>query len=246
MELSVVIPLHNEAMNVVRLYGELNEVLKLSFRDYEIIYIDDGSKDSTAEEIIRLIRQDKGVRMVSLTGNFGLSASLALGFKIARGRIILTMDGDMEHNPGDIPYLIKEIEKGYDLVCGYRKVRYRDMTGRYILSILGNKIARMVFKMDIHDFSTTFKAYRSHVARNMPMFNGAHRFVPVLARRMGFNVGETIISHRRRIYGVSNYNFTRLFKIIKDAAMIKINEILLRFGMSFPLKEAGFGIKYII
>lgn len=247
IDLSIVIPVFNEALNIEPLYRELKEALDITKKHYEIIYVDDGSSDGTVDKVIKIIRADKNVHLISFTKNFGMSAALAAGFKFARGRTVVSMDGDLQHDPKDIPRFLQEVENGYDLVCGYRKNRCDKKLTKRWSSLLANKIGKKIFNLDIHDFSTTLKAYSRHAADSIVIFNGAHRFIPVLAKRKKLLFTEVIISHRPRTFGVSKFKFTtRFFKIIKDALVLKISDILLKFNLPLNFKEAKFNIRYTI
>lgn len=245
MDLSLVIPVYNESENIPVLYREIKESLSGLGMEYEIIYVDDGSTDDTAKMLNDICRQDKNVSIVGFTCNFGLSVAISVGFKFCRGRVVITMDGDCEHSPSDISRFIKEIEKGFDIVCGYRKARARKFD-RHFISVFGNMLARMVFNVPVHDFSTTFKAYRKEALGRLVIFKGGHRFIPVLAKMKKMSLGEVIITHRNRLHGSSKFNSWRLSKIVKDAIWLKLCQLAMLLGRGVNFKEASFSIKYTV
>ncbi len=247
MDLSIIIPVYNEELSINTLYKELKSVLGFLNKTYEIIFINDGSVDSTEEKIIELIKKDNVVRLITFVKNFGLSSALLAGFKHAIGDLIVSMDGDLQHDPKDIPSLLKEIDKGYDLVCGYRKVRSDNILFRRMPSVLANKLGRVMFNLGVHDFSTTLRAYKNRSIKGIVIFNGGHRFIPVLAKNNNLLIGEVIVSHRIRNHGFSKYGSPMRFcKVIKDAIILKINDICLKFGVSLYFKEAEYDILQIV
>ena len=248
MDLSIIIPVYNEVSNVKALYDELSSVMctHLSNVKYEIIYVDDGSEDATADQVSGISEIDAHVRLISFTKRFGLSAALSAGFDQAQGTVIVSMDGDLQHDPKDIPKLLNELNKRYDLVCGNRRDRLNEIFNRYFFSVSANYIARLLFGMNIHDVSTTFRAYRRPVVKSLLMFDGAHRFIPVLARMQGFKVGEVVIAYRLRHGGLSKVQvIPRLFKVIKDAVLIRIQSLCMKFGGTIPFKKAKYEIEFI-
>ncbi|NTV29713.1 MAG: glycosyltransferase family 2 protein [Candidatus Omnitrophica bacterium] len=247
MDLSVIIPVCNEAPNIRPLYHELKAVLSgPGVLDHEIIYVDDGSRDDTEAQVLKLAEEDGRVRLISLTRRSGLSAALAAGWESAQGALVVSMDGDLQHDPKDIPRLLSELDKGCDLVCGHRRMpRYHDRV-RDLFSGAANWAGRRLFGVTNRDFSTTFRAYRRSVVRDIFLFDGAHRFIPVLARMRGLKVAEVDIAYRVRRGGVSKVKIIpRLFKVIKDAVMLKVMSSGRPGRMVRPFKKISYEIRSI-
>ena len=157
MELSVIIPVHNEEHCISSLCKELEGVLSILKKEYEVIFIDDGSYERTAEKISRICKIDKNIKLVSFTRRFGLSAALAAGFEVATGETVVSMDGDLQNDPKDMGMLLTELYKGYDIVCGYRKKRHDALLSRRLSSFVANRVGMFIFGLSIHDFSTTYR-----------------------------------------------------------------------------------------
>ncbi len=246
MDLSVIIPVYNEASSIRPLYEELNRVLPELFGlNYEIIFINDGSEDATASQVAGVMKNDSRVYLISFTRHFGLSAGLAAGFEFAKGEVFVSMDGDLQHDPQDIPRLLHELHKGYDLVCGNRKMpRYTSFT-RNLCSLSANYIGRIFFGVPIHDLSTTFRAYRSATLKSLLIFNGAHRFIPVLAWMNNFKISEVVVSYRLRQHGYSKVRIIpRLFKVVYDAILIRISFFCVKSCRGIFFKKVQYDIQY--
>ena len=209
--ISVVIPVCNEQATVAPLCQALEAVLPAP---YEILFIDDGSTDSTWPELAKLHRPGR-VRAIRFRRNFGKTAALQTGFAAARGDIIFTMDGDLQDDPAEIPRFLEKLGEGYDLVSGWKKQRH-DPPAKVLGSRLFNFVVRLVSGLELHDINCGFKAYRGDVARRLPLRSDFHRFTPLLAKTMGYRVGEVVVRHHPRRHGRSHYGWTRVLKGFLD------------------------------
>ncbi len=207
--LSIVIPAFNEAESLPELAREIREVCEREGIGYEAIVIDDGSKDGTFECVRRLSAADGRVRGVRFRRNCGKAAALSEGFAQARGRYVITMDADLQDNPGEIPALIKMLEDGADLVSGWKKKRY-DPLGKTLPSKLFNGVTSWVSGVKLHDFNCGLKAYKSEVVKSLDLYGELHRYIPVLAHWNGYGIAEKVVEHRARKFGVSKYGWSRL------------------------------------
>jgi len=203
-EISVVIPLFNEAESIRELYQKLKKVLTKTEKRYEIIFIDDGSRDNSFSALEELYNQDKNVKVIQFRRNFGKSAALDAGFQSAQNEIVITMDADLQDGPEEIPKFIAKLEEGYDLVCGWR-VKRKDRFSKKISSIIFNKITSFLTGNKIHDINCGFKAYRREVIDNIRVYGELHRFIPVLVQWQGFRVGEIEIVNHSRKYGKTKF-----------------------------------------
>src|SRR5690606_29836603 len=179
--ISIVIPIHNEEPSILPLYDRLTAVMESLGRQYEVIFVDDASTDNSFEVLSNLVETDAGMKVVRLRRNFGQTAALAAGFDLAQGHVILSMDGDLQHDPSDIPLLIEKIDAGYDIASGWRKVRVDNLMMRRIPSRIANWMMSKVSGVELHDFGTTFKAYRAEILRDVRLYGELHRFIPALA-----------------------------------------------------------------
>jgi len=206
--ISIVIPLFNEHESILDLYSEICNAIS-SYNDWEIIFIDDGSSDGSAEKIIDIASKDSKVKLISFYRNFGKSAALSEGFKNANGDIIITMDADLQDDPAEIPNFVNKISEGSDLVSGWKKVRH-DPWAKTFPSKIFNFVTRLLTGVKIHDFNCGLKAYRSSVIKSIEIFGGRHRYIPALAGQKNFSVSEIIVNHRPRKYGTTKYGGSRL------------------------------------
>lgn len=221
MKLSIVIPIYNEKDNIVLLYEELRGVLDLMDSDHEILFVDDGSSD-TSLDIIRTIQQnDTSVICVSFRKNFGQTAAMSAGFDFATGDVIVTMDGDLQNDPHDIPHMIRKIEEGYDVVTGWRHDRKDAFMSRKLPSIIANKIISWTTKVSLHDYGCTLKAFRREVIKSIKLYGEMHRFIPAIASGMGISFTEIKVNHRPRKYGTSKYGISRTIRVILDLITVK-------------------------
>ncbi|MCD4650814.1 MAG: glycosyltransferase family 2 protein [Candidatus Cloacimonetes bacterium] len=232
MNLSFVIPIYNEEESISQLYREIE--VNAKGHDFEVIFIDDGSNDNGPEIIQQLAQKDKRVKLVQFRRNFGKAAALQEGFRHVNGEIIFTMDGDLQDNPIEIPAFINKIEKGYDLVSGWKKQRHDPITKR-LPSRLFNAVTSRTFNVKLHDHNCGFKAYRPEVIEDIELYGEMHRYIPALAASRGFNVGEIPIEHRKRQHGHSKYGSERLMRGFLDLLTV---QLVTRFGQS-PLYLFG-------
>lgn len=221
MDLSIVIPIKDERDNLEPLHEQLADVLTSLERSYEIILIDDGSRDGSFEVMRDLARLDAHVKVVSLRRNFGQSAALQAGIDFARGRFIVTMDGDLQNDPADIPLLLAKIEEGYDAVLGLRERRQDKLLVRKLPSLLANWLIRKVTGSTIKDMGCTLRVMRRDLAKSLPLYGDMHRFVPVLAQQHGGRLAQVPVRHHPRIAGKTKYNLTRTFRVLLDLMTLK-------------------------
>lgn len=212
---SFVIPARDEEKTVEILYRRISDVVKRIGINFEIIFIDDGSTDKTYEILQKISLKDKHLRVVKLRGGFGKSIALQTGFNETRGDIIFTMDADLQDDPTDIPKFLKKLGEGYDLVSGWKKVRYDPLT-KTIPSKLGNYLVRVLTRLPIHDSNCGFKAYRKEVLRDINLYGELYKYIPIFAQSNRFKVGEVVISHHPRKFGKSKFGMERNIKGILD------------------------------
>src|SRR6185369_7257192 len=213
--LSVVVPLYNEEGNVKELHRKIHEAVQKIGRPFEIIFIDDGSKDGTVEAAKTL----SPLKLIAFRKNFGQTAAFDAGFKAAKGEIIITMDGDLQNDPADIPLLLQKMSEGYDVVSGWRQKR-NDPWTKKVPSRIANLLRKVLIRDDIHDSGCSLKAYRSECFRNVDLFGEMHRFIPAILQLDGYKVGEVVVSHHPRIHGVTKYNWKRGVKGFVDMISI--------------------------
>jgi len=232
---SIVVPFHNEEENVTALYARLKQVMEQVGDSFELVFVDDGSSDRTYKLLEEIAAVDSRVLVVKLRRNFGQTAGLAAGFDHASGDFILSMDGDLQHDPNEIPNFLEKLEEGYDVVSGWREKRVDNFVMRRIPSRIANWLMAKLSGVDIHDFGTTFKAYRREVIHNIPLYGEMHRFIPALASWYGASICEIPIKNVDRLKGKSHYGIGRTFRVFFDLLTIRF---LLKY-MSRPLHFFG-------
>src|SRR6266576_3964622 len=243
LKYSIVIPLHNEQENVTDLYDRLKAVMEANGESFELVLVDDGSGDDTFSLLRQIAGVDSRVTVVRLRRNFGQTSALAAGFDNARGEYIIAMDGDLQHDPADIPLFLEKISEGYDIVSGWRKVRIDNFWLRRFPSRCANWLMAKLSGVDIHDFGTTFKAYRREILEQVPLYGELHRFIPALASWHGASICEVPIRNINRERGVSHYGISRTFRVFFDLLTIRF---LLKY-LSRPLHFFGtFGMISIL
>lgn len=215
MDISVVIPVYNESESVRQLRGELTRVLDDTGRAYEIVFIDDGSTDGTRDVLREIAGSDPRVTVACLRRNFGKAFALSAGFQIARGSTVITMDGDLQDDPAEIPNLLRTLDEGYDLVSGWKYIR-RDPLVKVMSSRVFNFFTRLVTGVRLHDFNCGFKAYRREVTERLRIYGDLHRYIPVLANQLGFRVTEVRVQHHPRLHGNSKYKGGRYVRGLLD------------------------------
>src|SRR5580698_265245 len=219
--LSIVVPIHNEEPSILPLYDRLTSVLFQIRQPYEIIFVDDASSDRSYELLSNLVETDPRLKVIRLRRNFGQTAALSAGFHEARGKIIIAMDGDLQHAPEDIPALLRKIDEGYDIASGWRKERLDNAITRRIPSRIANWLMAKASGIDLRDFGTTFKAYRAEVLKDVHLYGELHRFIPALASFYGARVAEVPISNTPRVTGDSHYGLGRTFRVLCDILTIR-------------------------
>ncbi|MFO7671248.1 MAG: glycosyltransferase family 2 protein [Bacteroidales bacterium] len=229
MDLSIVVPLYNEEESLPELCDWINRVLTSHKLSYELILVDDGSRDGSWKAIEDLKQKYKEIRGVQFRRNYGKSAALHTGFRLAEGRVVITMDADLQDSPEEIPEMRRMIiEEGYDVVSGWKKKRYDPFLRKRVPTKLFNWAARRVSGIRLHDFNCGLKAYRLNVARSVEVYGDMHRYIPVLAKGNGFNrIGEKVVQHQERKYGVTKYGMDRFVKGFLDLLTVAF---LTRFG----------------
>jgi glycosyltransferase involved in cell wall biosynthesis len=218
---SIVVPFHNEEENVTVLYARLKQVMEQLGDSFELVLVDDGSSDRTYKLLEEIAAVDSRVLVVKLRRNFGQTSALAAGFDHASGEFILAMDGDLQHDPNDIPAFLEKLDEGYDVVSGWRKERIDNFIMRRIPSRCANWLMAKLSGVDIHDFGTTFKAYRREVIQNIPLYGQMHRFIPALASWYGASICEIPIRNVNRERGKSHYGIGRTMGVFFDLMTIR-------------------------
>ena len=218
MKISVIIPVYNEVESINELYNQLTKALE-DYIPYEIIFIDDGSSDDSAEIIKKICELNSSTNLIQFQRNYGKSAALAEGFKYANGNYIVTMDADLQDDPSEIKNLVNKLEEGFDLVSGWKKDR-KDPLSKRLPSTLFNFVTRLFTGVHIHDFNCGLKIYRKAVVKTLELYGGRHRYIPAMAGQKKFKVTEIIVNHRPRIYGETKYGGSRLFHGLFDLISI--------------------------
>jgi glycosyltransferase involved in cell wall biosynthesis len=219
--LSVVIPIHNEEPALLPLYDRLTRVLEAIQKPYEVLFVDDASTDRSFDLLANLAETDGRLKVIRLRRNFGQTAALAAGFDEAQGEVIISLDGDLQHEPEDIPALLAKIEEGYDIASGWRKNRLDNAMTRKIPSRIANWLMSKASGVDLRDFGTTFKAYRAEILKDINLYGELHRFIPALASFYGARVAEVPIRNSPRASGGSHYGLGRTFKVLFDIITIR-------------------------
>ncbi len=220
-EISVVIPLRNESPNVDELHTELTTVLQAFGRPFEVIAIDDGSTDDTFARLAALQRTDHRVRVIRFRRNFGQTAAFAAGFAYARGRYIVTSDGDLQNDPHDIPGMIEVLERGSDIVAGWRQDRKDPFLSRRLPSMIANAIISRSTGVKLHDYGCSLKVFRAEVVKPLKLYGEMHRFLPAIASEMGVTIVEKVVNHRPRRHGSSKYGISRTVRVVLDLLTVK-------------------------
>jgi glycosyltransferase involved in cell wall biosynthesis len=220
-ELSVVIPIYNEVASVEELHRQLTDTLTAWGRPYEVIVVDDGSRDGSFDVLARLQKTDSHLRVIRFRRNFGQTAAFSAGFDHARGRYIVTSDGDLQNDPGDIPPMVAELERGYDIVCGWRKNRKDPLLSRRLPSMVANRLISMATGVALHDYGCSLKVFRAEVVKPLKLYGEMHRFLPAIASEQGVRIAEVVVNHRARRYGRSKYGISRTVRVVLDLLTVK-------------------------
>ncbi len=250
--ISIVIPAYNEEENIPILYEKLRSVLEGLGREYEVIFVDDGSTDSTWEKLKEIAQRDKKVKLIRFRRNYGQTAAMYAGFQHAKGEVIITMDADLQNDPEDIPRLLQELDKGYDIVSGWRKDRKDPFLSRRLPSMIANWVISKATGVELHDYGCTLKAYRADIIKRLELYGDMHRFLPALTKRLGAKITELPVKHHPRIYGRSKYGIGRTIRVILDIFLVKflneyINKPMYVFGTAgFLLLSLGLALLFYL
>jgi glycosyltransferase involved in cell wall biosynthesis len=222
--ISVVIPVYNEELNVKECYNEVRQVLVRTGEPFEIIFIDDGSKDKTVQNLLSIGSEnmrDEELIVIQFRRNFGQTAALAAGFEAAQYEYIFALDGDLQNDPSEIPAMLEKLREGYDLVAGWRKERKDKMLSRKLPSMIANRVISLSTNVQLHDYGCTLKGMRSEIAKGIKLYGEMHRFIPALAAEMGAKIVEVPVNHRERKHGTSKYGISRTIRVILDLLTVK-------------------------
>jgi glycosyltransferase involved in cell wall biosynthesis len=242
IDFSIIIPVLDERENLGPLYYQIVNVLRKMKAKFEVIFIDDGSTDGSFEVLEELSKKHKEIIVIKFKRNFGKAAALSAGFRVAKGRLIITMDADLQDDPSEIPKFLEKLNEGFDIVSGWKKKR-RDPLSKIILSKIFNLVTSWITKINLHDFNCGFKIYKREVVEHLKIYGELHRYIPVLADWKGYKNGEIVVRHHMRVYGKSKYGFSRIIKGFNDF----ITVLFLRKYVKSPLHFFGFfGIIFII
>lgn len=220
-DLSIVIPIFNEEESIPFLYEKLKKSLEKLKMSYEILLIDDGSKDASYEKLCFLAAKDPTFKIIKFRRNFGQTAAMSAGIDQSNGRVIITLDADLQNDPEDIPLLLNKLDEGYDIVSGWRKNRKDRAITRKIPSMIANKLISKITGVYLNDYGCTLKAYKSHIIKKINLYGELHRFIPAVAHTVGAKVTEIPVSHYSRAYGNSKYGISRTFRVILDLVTVK-------------------------
>ena len=220
-EISIIIPIKNESASIPRLHRELTDSLGPSGRSYELIFVEDGSTDDSFALLAGLQAADARVRVIRFRRNFGQTAAFAAGFAFARGRYIVTSDGDLQNDPADIPSMVARLEQGFDIVCGWRKDRKDPFLSRRLPSMIANRLISAATGVALHDYGCSLKVFRAEVVKPLKLYGEMHRFLPAIASEMGVLIDEVVVNHRKRVHGNSKYGISRTFRVILDLLTVK-------------------------
>jgi glycosyltransferase involved in cell wall biosynthesis len=245
VELSVVIPIKNEAPGLDELHREITATLEPWGRTYEVIVIDDGSTDSSFEVLARIQARDPRWRIIRFRRNFGQTAAFSAGFAQARGRLIATSDGDLQNDPRDIPAMVRKLEdESLDIVCGWRRDRKDAFVSRLVPSMIANRLISWATGVRLHDYGCSLKIFRAEVVKPLKLYGEMHRFIPAIASEQGVSIAEMVVNHRARRHGSSKYGISRTIRVVLDLLTVKFLlsystrpvQIfgLIGLGMAFP------------
>jgi glycosyltransferase involved in cell wall biosynthesis len=237
LDLSVVVPVHNEEENVPLLLEELKRVLGGTSLSYELVLVDDGSSDKSFELMAQAAEQDPALTVIRFRRNFGQTAAIQAGLDNARGAVVVTMDADLQNDPADIPQMMKILDDGYDLVAGWRAKRKDPFLNRRLPSMIANRIISITTRVRLHDYGCTLKAMRAEVAKELRLYGEMHRFIPAVASWIGVRVAELKVNHRPRRFGTSKYGIGRTLRVVLDLITVRfIQSYLVR-----PMQVFGLG-----
>ena len=222
VELSLVIPVYDEEENLPKLHAEITEHVGGMGVPYEVIYVDDRSADRSFEVLLKLREADSHIRVVRFRRNFGQTPAMSAGFQQSRGRVVVTLDADLQNDPKDIPALVSKLDEGFDIVVGWRKNRQDGFVLRKLPSKIANRIIAKISGATVHDTGCTLKAFRRELIENLAIYAEQHRFLPVLSQASGARIAELVVNHRPRIHGVSKYGIGRAARVALDLLTMKM------------------------
>jgi len=243
--ISIVVPVYNEQQSILPLCQKIRAACESLETSYEVIFVDDGSRDQTFAILEQIHKKDSQVKVIRFRKNYGQTAAMAAGFMYAKGKIIVSMDGDLQNDPHDIPRLLAKLEEGYDVVCGWRRNRQDKFWTRRAPSMVANRIIGWVTGINIHDNGCSLKAYRALVIRNLALYGEMHRFIPAMATLAGARIAEIEVNHQPRRFGHSKYGIDRIWRVVLDIITVKMitgfaSRPALWFGLpSFPFFILG-------
>lgn len=221
-EISIIVPIYNEEDSLALLYQEVRDALEAMAKSWELVLVDDHSSDTSLARMLALRERDPRVKVLHFRRNFGQTAALAAGFDAARGHIVITMDGDLQNDPADIPRLVAKIHEGFDIVAGWRKARQDGLFLRRVPSKVANRLIALLTDTPIHDTGCTLKAFRGELVKNLPIYAEQHRFLPAMSRGSGARVAEIVVHHRARRFGQSKYGLERALRVLLDLFVITL------------------------
>jgi len=233
VDISVVVPIFDEQLSLAPLHAEIARSLGAFGRSWEVLYVDDRSRDESFATMLELRRRDPHVRLVRLRMRCGQTAAMQAGFDHAQGRIVVTIDGDLQNDPADIPALVRRVEEGYDVAAGWRKQRYDGFVLRRMPSVIANRLIQLVTRVRIHDTGCTLKAFRRELLERMPIYAEQHRFLPAISEGVGARVSEVIVNHRPRRFGRSKYGLGRAMRVLLDLVAVKMMASFSQRPLSF-------------
>ncbi len=235
MDVSIVVPIHNEEGNLLRLQQEIQSTMDATGRSYEVLLVDDGSKDRSIEIIRQMVASDSKIKLVELRRNYGQTAAMQAGIDFATGEVVVTLDGDLQNDPADVPMMLGKIDDGYDLIHGWRKDRKDAWVSRKLPSKIANWIISKTTGFPIHDLGCTLKAIRRDIASELNLYGEMHRFIPIIAHQRGARCCEVVTNHRARVHGTTKYGIDRTFRVLLDLITVWY---MLKFFAS-PMKLFG-------
>ena len=221
LDLSIIVPTYDEQDNVEPLYQALMATVPALGRSFEIIFVDDGSRDQTFERLAALAANDHRVRVIKLRRNYGQAPAMAAGIDHARGRVLVTMDADLQNDPADIGHLLAKLEEGYDLVVGWRHERQDKWLSRKLPSVLANRLIALMTGVDVKDNGCTLKAFRADLIKRVRLYGELHRFIPAMTSTVGCQLAEVKVRHHPRRFGASKYGLSRIYRVLLDIVTIK-------------------------
>ncbi len=233
MKISIVLPIYNEEVNIPILYKELKDVCTENKLDYEIVAVDDGSKDKSFATLKKIAEKDTNLTILRFKKNTGQTAAMSAGMKRATGDIVIPMDADLQNDPKDIPQFLEKVKEGYDVVCGWRKDRKDTFITRKVPSKIANWVIRRITGVHVHDYGCTMKAFKREVLQGIELYGEMHRFIPMYAVSAGGKITEIVVHHRPRTHGETKYGLGRVYKVMLDLIVVKFLQTYMNRPMHF-------------